>query len=180
MNVYRRALQRVILLKGPSWLAGVLGVPEAELQHWLEGKAPIPGWATARVVDIVLEADLSSLRAAQRVLVVDDDPAGAYGLARVLRRMGHTVETALSGEAAVALARRFLPHVVFLDLRMPDVDACELAARLHAEPSPPRIIAATAYGDPEDRRRTAAAGFEAHLLKPIDAAMLEPYLPSMV
>jgi CheY-like chemotaxis protein len=180
MSVYRRALQRVILLKGRNQLAGMLGVSQDLLESWLSGAAPIPGWVNERVIDLVLEADVSTLQALKRILVVDDDPAGAYGLARVLKHMGYPVEMALSGEAAVAVARRFRPHVVFIDLRMPDMDGCELAALLREEPTRPRIIAATAYGDPEDRQRTAEAGFEAHLVKPIDAAMLEPYLPRVI
>lgn len=180
MSVYRRALQRAILLKGRARLAEMLGVSLDKLETWTSGATPIPSPAIERVIDLVLEADLSSLQVLKRILVVDDDPAGAYGLARVLKHMGYPVETALNAEAAVALARRFQPHLVFIDLRMPDMDGCDLAALLRAEPHPPRVIAATAYGGPEDRRRTAAAGFEAHLLKPIDASMLEPYLPRVI
>jgi CheY-like chemotaxis protein len=175
MTVYRRALERAVALKGRSGAARLLGVTEEHLQRWLDG-ATMPGWATERVLDVMLETEVSSLLV-KRVLVVDDDEAGAYGLARTLKAMGYPVETALGGAQAVAVARRFLPHVVFIDLRMPDMDGCELAAVLQAEPYRPRIIAATVYGDPENRHRTAAAGFEAHLVKPIDAGMLEPYLP---
>ncbi|HYD58025.1 MAG TPA: response regulator [Burkholderiales bacterium] len=178
MSVYRRALERAVHLKGARRLAQILAVSLEQVESWMSAAAPIPGWAAERIVDVVLEADVSTLRA-QRVMVVDDDPAGAYGLARLLKIMGYPVETALNWEEAVATARRFEPHVVFIDLRMPDMDGCDLAVLLRAEPYSPRIIAATAYGDPEDRQRTAAAGFEAHLVKPIDVSMLEPYLPRM-
>ena len=177
-SVYLKALERAAALLGRPALAERLGVTEALLHFWLAGKASIPGEISEKVIDLLLQTELSQL-AAPRVLVVDDDPAGAYGLAKVLKLMGYPVETAMNGVAAIAAARRLEPAIVFIDLRMPDMDGVELALRLREEPFRPRIIAATAYGEREDRERTAAAGFEAHLLKPIDAAVLERHLPRL-
>jgi CheY-like chemotaxis protein len=178
-DVYTRALQRAVELRGGTpQLASFLSVPHTRLLLWLQGKATIPSVVIEKVLDLLLTADVSSA-SAPRVLVVDDDPAGAYGLARLLKSMGYPVEIALDAASAIATAQRVQPQVVFIDLRMPDMDGCELAERLRQEPFKPRIFAATAYGGEEDRRRTSAAGFEAHLIKPIDARTLELLLPRL-
>jgi CheY-like chemotaxis protein len=178
MDVYRRALERAVEVRGELQVAQTLGVLVEEIKRWLAGKSPLPAWVKARVIDLVVEADLTAT-AAPAVLVVDDDPGALYGMAHLVKTMGYPVETAHSGEHAVELARRLHPRVILIDLRLPDMDGCELGRRLRDEPFQPRLIAATAYGELADRDRAAAAGFQALLLKPLDAAKLEPYLPRM-
>jgi CheY-like chemotaxis protein len=184
-ELHIKALHRAAALKGGGRaLAEFLGVPEETVRLWMEARATIPSAMFMKVIDIVLAADLDSLSAPQasapaaplRVLVVDDDLGGAYSLARVVKELGYPVETATSGQAAIELAKRFRPDVVFLDLRIPDMDGFEIAAKLKREGVDAKIIAATAYGSEEDRKKTAEAGFVAHLVKPIDARALQKVL----
>jgi CheY-like chemotaxis protein len=92
----------------------------------------------------------------------------------LLTMMGHEVETADGGEEAVAAARESRPDVILLDLGMPQVDGYEAARRIRAEPwgGEPWIVALTGWGADDDRRRTRDAGFDRHLVKPIDLDVL--------
>lgn len=109
------------------------------------------------------------------VLVVDDDVDGADSLASLLQLRGHEVRVAYDGRIAVIEASRCLPDVVFLDLNMPHPDGFETAKELRSLPggSSVRVVALTANGTPADRRRTAEAGFERHLVKPADWDQIE-------
>ena len=88
----------------------------------------------------------------------------------MLRIMGHEVRTAHDGEAGVAAAAEFRPDVILLDLGMPELNGYEAARRIRAEPwgDGPFLIALTGWGADEDRRRTHEAGFDHHLVKPVD------------
>ena len=105
-----------------------------------------------------------------QVLVVDDNHDGADTLAALLTHVGHRVEVAYDGEEALRLARNHPPDVALIDLGMPQLDGCEVARRLRSEPWADGLylIAATGWGQAEDRRRTQASGFDRHLVKPID------------
>ena len=114
---------------------------------------------------------------ARRVLVVDDNVDLATSQAAVLERMGHTVEVAYNGEAALDKARTFHPEIVLLDLGMPGMDGFEVARRLRAEHDHGlKIVAQTGWGQKADRRRTREAGFDEHLAKPVDLAVLQQLL----
>lgn len=110
------------------------------------------------------------------VLVVDDNQDAVTLLARVLQRWGHTVHTAHDGGTALEEARRHPPHVVFLDIGLPDMDGYAVAEALRAEGSQAVLVALTGYGHDEDRARAEAAGFAHHLLKPVDLANLKDVL----
>ena len=113
----------------------------------------------------------------RRVLVVDDNVDLATSQAAVLERMGHKVEVAYNGEAALDKAREFHPEVVLLDLGMPGMDGFEVARRLRAEHDGDlKIVAQTGWGQKADRRRTREAGFDEHLAKPVDLAALQQLL----
>ena len=183
-----RALRRAAELKGGNEaLASYLGVSHETLLLWLKGKASMPVQYFDKVLDILLDGDVASLTGADRaplkdaarVLVVDDDPGGAYGLARVLRQLGHPVETATDGPSAIEVARRQRPDVIFLDLRMPGMDGVEVARALKAEGLGVHIVAATAYPSELQQQRTAAAGFSAHVVKPVEAASIEKLLTEL-
>ncbi len=105
-----------------------------------------------------------------RFLVVDDNADAAQSQARLLRMLGHEAETASDGEDALRKAARFQPQVVLLDIGMPGMDGFEVARRLRALPEgrAATLIAQTGFGQPEDRLRSADAGFDAHLAKPAD------------
>jgi PAS domain S-box-containing protein len=116
-------------------------------------------------------------RQARRLLVVDDNVDLAASQASVLRRLGHEVEVAYSGEAALDKAREFRPEIVLLDLGLPGIDGFEVARRLREEHDGElKIVAQTGWGQEEDRRRTREAGFDAHLAKPVDLAALQQLL----
>ena len=104
-----------------------------------------------------------------RLLVVDDDPDNVLTLSRMLQMCGFEVMTAFDGRAALEIAAKFRPRVALLDLGLPHLDGYELARRLRAEAGleSTTLIAVTAYGAEEDRRRSREAGFDSHLVKPI-------------
>ncbi|HVK13034.1 MAG TPA: response regulator, partial [Gemmataceae bacterium] len=107
-----------------------------------------------------------------RVLVVDDIPDTAVSLAEYLRAFGHDVSVAWNGEDALKAARESRPDAVVLDLGMPCMNGFEAARRFRADPAigPAVLIALTGWGSDDDRRRTRAAGFDHHLVKPADPA----------
>ncbi len=112
---------------------------------------------------------------ARRILVVDDSHDAAESLALLLRLMGQDVRVAHDGATALELARSFQPDTAFLDIGMPGMDGNELARRLRREPTQRglRLIALTGWGQEEDRKLTKAAGFDRHLTKPVDIAVLQ-------
>lgn len=109
-----------------------------------------------------------------RILVVDDNAESAFVLAEILRHAGHTVETAGNGEQAVRTGPMFDPRVILLDLGMPGMDGLATARRIRQQRWGQDVIlvAVTGRGLPEDRLRTEAAGFNAHLVKPVDGKEL--------
>ena len=105
-----------------------------------------------------------------RILVVDDNVDAAESLAHLLRLFGHEVRTVHNGLNALVVAHNLKPNVALLDLGLPGIDGFELARRFRREYPDNRLllIALTGYGQDEDRRRTADAGFDHHLVKPAD------------
>src|SRR5262245_48206052 len=106
-----------------------------------------------------------------RVLVVDDYPDSAEGMARLLWLYGHEVDVALDGETALQRARAQQPDVVLLDICLPGMDGYEVARQLRAMfQNKVRLVALTALGFEEDRTRCLEAGFDLHVVKPADPA----------
>jgi CheY-like chemotaxis protein len=95
-------------------------------------------------------------------------------LSMLLRMMGHTVWTAQDGAEAFALAEVHRPEVLLLDLGMPRMDGYEACKRIREQPwgRDMLIVAVTGWGQKEDRRRTEEAGFDHHVVKPVDPATL--------
>lgn len=114
----------------------------------------------------------------RRILVVEDDRDSADGLAMLLGSMGHECAVARDGETALGRAREFAPDVVLLDLGLPVVDGYETCRRLRAEAATrvALIVALTGWGRSDDLQRTREAGFDHHLVKPIDLAQLRALL----
>jgi signal transduction histidine kinase/ActR/RegA family two-component response regulator len=102
------------------------------------------------------------------VLVVDDNEDAAELLAEALRARGHDVRVAYDGPTALAAVEGAHPRVALLDLGLPVMDGFELARRLRARLGAVRLVAVTGYGQEPDRRASALAGFDAHLVKPVD------------
>ena len=114
------------------------------------------------------------LPARRRVLVVDDNVDAADGLAMLLRAHGLDVQVAYRGAEALALATAVRPDVVLLDLGLPDMPGEEVAHRLRdsTRAHDARLIAITGWGQETDRARTREAGFDLHLVKPVDPEVL--------
>ena len=173
-----KALERAAELTGdPAQLAHDLGIPLPSLMLFMQGKVDLSAELFVRVVDLILQADLKSLRD-PFVLVVEDDPATAYSFSRLIKQLGYRVETAADGQSALEHIRERQPLVAFIDLRLPDVSGWEIAEIVRAEGLTTKIVAVTAYGaSEEDRNRSLAAGFEEHFAKPLDTKRLETVIP---
>ena len=115
---------------------------------------------------------------AVRVLVVNDYPDNVESMALLLRLCGHEVEVALGGAAALRVAQAQQPDAVLLDISMPDLDGYQVARQLRAMFRDKRLllVALTALGFEEDRRRCEEAGFDLHLVKPADPLEIEHLL----
>jgi PAS domain S-box-containing protein len=116
--------------------------------------------------------------AVRRVLVVDDSRDSADSLAALVGLWGHEARVAYSGPAALDVAAEFRPEIVLLDVGLPELSGLEVARRLRAgaDLRPLTLIAITGYGRAEDRRLSTAAGFDHHLVKPVDPAVLRGLL----
>ena len=112
----------------------------------------------------------ASARSAARILVVDDNLDTARGMARLLNLLGHDVKAAHDGSEAIDVARAHGPEFVLLDIGLPGMDGYEVAAQLRQDGCcrGAVFIAISGYGQDEDRRRSKEAGFDYHLVKPID------------
>jgi CheY-like chemotaxis protein len=106
----------------------------------------------------------------RRILVVDDNENNATSLGVLLRTMGQDVDEAYDGLTALELARRHRPDVILLDIGLPGMDGYEVARRCREEPDLEQtmLVAMTGYGKAEDRRRSQEAGFNVHLVKPVN------------
>jgi two-component system, chemotaxis family, CheB/CheR fusion protein len=116
----------------------------------------------------------AAARQRRRVLVVDDNQDSARSQARLLGLLGQEAEVAFEGAEALDRFTRFRPHLVLLDIGLPGMDGYEVARRLRALPGggDALLVAQTGWGQEEDRRASAAAGFDAHLVKPVDTQAL--------
>ena len=123
----------------------------------------------------------SSDEAHCRVLVVDDNQDVALPMARWMRQLGHEVRVALDGPAAIQLADEFRPEVVLLDIGMPNMNGYEVARALRSISWGRELVlvAVTGWGQEDDQRRTAEAGFDRHMTKPVDPLVLESFLDSI-
>jgi CheY-like chemotaxis protein len=110
----------------------------------------------------------------RRVLVVEDNRDCAESLRQLLVRCGYEVLVTHDGEQGLVGARRLQPHVVLCDIGLPDTDGYTVGTVLRQSGRAPRarLIALTGYGEPEDRRRALAAGFDQHLVKPVETNVL--------
>jgi PAS domain S-box-containing protein len=106
----------------------------------------------------------------RRVLIVDDNVDAARGLRTFMERQGHTVEVAYNGLLGLAKAEEFLPEVALLDIGLPEMDGYELARRLrlHSDLQDALLIAVTGYGQEVDNLRALEAGFDYHMVKPVN------------
>jgi CheY-like chemotaxis protein len=117
----------------------------------------------------------------RRILVVDDNVDAAISLAKLLTTFyGQEVRVVHDGPSAVTAALEFRPEVALLDIGLPGLDGYELAQRLrsHPETRAALLIALTGWGQETDRRRSVEAGFDHHLVKPVDLEVLRELIGS--
>ncbi|MBW3637916.1 MAG: response regulator [Armatimonadetes bacterium] len=117
-----------------------------------------------------------------RVLVVDDQPDLLSMLDLMMQRRKYAVKTALSGDEALEVAPDFAPHVVISDIGMPGMDGYQLMAHLRAAPdlAPFKSIALSGYDLHTETSRARSAGYDAHLLKPIEFDQLFEMIEELV
>jgi PAS domain S-box-containing protein len=117
----------------------------------------------------------------RRILVVDDNRDSAMSLAMLLEIGGHEVAAAYDGQEAIAKAAELRPEIVLMDLGMPKLNGYDAAVRIREQPwgEGMVLIAVTGWGQEEDRRRTSEAGFDGHLVKPVDYAAVVKLLDSL-
>lgn len=139
-------------------------------------QAPAPSSNLPSTEDVTSQA-----RPCLQVLVVDDHEDGARSLAMILEILGHTVAIAHDGQEAIAEVQRRHPDVILMDLGMPRMNGYEACQAIRQMPGGSEIVmvALTGWGQDEDRRRTAQAGFDHHLVKPVDVKVLENYFASL-
>ena len=140
------------------------GAPAVEF-----GQAPPPGMGADAAEDSL------------RVLVVDDNRDSADLQATLLHHNGYKVKTAYDGTDALEIALRFRPDAILLDIGLPEIDGYEVAYRVRQQEALKDVvlIAMTGYGQPEDRQRSEAVGFDHHLVKPAEFAELQAILASL-
>lgn len=140
----------------------------------LAADAPVEGAEPAQSDDLPQSSER------YRILIADDNRDGADSLAMLLQVMGHEVETAYAGDQAVEVAEQMRPDAILLDIGMPKMNGYEACRSIRTQPWGREIvlIALTGWGQEEDRRRTREAGFDLHLVKPVDSADLLKVLAS--
>jgi CheY-like chemotaxis protein len=117
----------------------------------------------------------------RRILVADDNRDVVESFQIMLRILGHEVQTALDGLEAIEKAEQFRPDVIILDVGMPMLDGYETASRIRQRPWSRDVvlIAVTGWGNEKDKLKSAAAGFNVHLVKPVDATTILEALDQM-
>jgi CheY-like chemotaxis protein len=116
-----------------------------------------------------------------RVLLVEDNEEGLQALEELLGLWGCSVVGATTGVEGVERALAVRPRLALVDIGLPDIDGYEVARRIRADEGGAgvRLVALTGYGQPEDRRRALEAGFEEHMVKPIDPERLTELLDAL-
>lgn len=152
---------------------GAIEVRSAGIGHGSEFVVGLPILAEA-VAPLPTTPSTPKVAAARRVLVVDDNRDSADSLAMLLRLSGHETHVAYDGLEAVDAAATLRPDVILLDIGLPTLSGYEAARRIRAQRSGDGLllVALTGLGQEADRRRSKDAGFDAHLVKPVDYAVL--------
>ncbi|MEO8278646.1 MAG: response regulator [Ideonella sp.] len=140
----------------------------------------LPGVAGAPQPEVENESNSTAPQAVGSVLVVDDNHDVGDSLSELLQLVGYQTVVARNGHQAIALAAAHHPEIALVDIGLPDIDGHEVARRLRADPqrSGMFLVALTGWGQDDDRRRSHQAGFDQHLVKPVDIDRLLDILQS--
>jgi CheY-like chemotaxis protein len=116
-----------------------------------------------------------------RLLVVDDNEDSADCVSLLFEMSGHQTRTAHDGKGALHTARQFAPHIVFLDIGLPDMTGYEVARTFRADPrlASAKLIALTGFSSAEDKQKALDAGFDFHLTKPVELEVVRALLPNL-
>jgi CheY-like chemotaxis protein len=114
-------------------------------------------------------------------LVVDDNADGAKSLAMLVKIMGHETMTAFNGADGIIAVSSFRPNLIFLDIGLPGMNGYEVCRTIRNDPAvaTTKLVALTGWGTEEDKRRAVEAGFDFHLTKPADSALVEEIIASV-
>jgi CheY-like chemotaxis protein len=167
-------VKRLVEAQGGTVRASSAGVNQgSEFTVWL----PLVG-GPARAADPARD-DARPMESC-RVLIVEDHPDTAQTLATLVTLDGHEVRLAHDGFAALELAPRFLPDVALVDIGLPGMDGFEIARRLRQLECGRHclLVAVTGYGQERDRRKALEAGFDHHLVKPVNVQVLSEVIVS--
>jgi len=159
----------------------------------IEAKSDGPGRGSEFVVRLPVDVEASRPQAADkqeepaapksslRILIVDDNKDGADSLAMVLKMMGNDTRTAYDGKEGVELAGEFRPEVVLFDIGMPKLNGYEACRLIRKQPWGRKVIviAVTGWGQEDDRQRSHDAGFDHHMVKPVDPQVLMKMLAGL-
>ena len=116
----------------------------------------------------------------QRILVVDDNRDAADSLSKLLTLLGNEIRTVYDGLAAVETAIQFQPSLVLLDIGLPKLNGYEAARRIRQECNRAlTLVAVTGWGQEEDRQRSQEAGFDVHMVKPVDLGALQKLIAGL-
>ena len=176
---------------GLSLAKGLVALHGGTIQAYSEGLGRGSEFRVRVPTRLTLDADsatpVRTVLTPQRLkmLVVDDNRDAAESLSMLLELKGHEVRVAYDGENALQLAEDFRPHMVLLDLGMPKMNGYEACRRIrdHVWGAQMTLVAVTGWGQEDDRRKSTAAGFDRHLVKPVNPETLEElsmYLHSRV
>ncbi len=116
-----------------------------------------------------------------RLIVVDDNPDNSHSMSLLLEALGHEARIAHNGIQALGLAHEFQPDAMIIDIGMPGLDGHDLARRIRAEDwgKDLLLVAASGWGQDEDKQRSLEAGFNMHLVKPVELRTLEGLLATI-
>ncbi|MEO8164726.1 MAG: response regulator, partial [Betaproteobacteria bacterium] len=153
---------------------GTLVAASAGSGQGSEFTARLPLAAAAASVPPEHAAPHAAAPVPRRLLVVDDHRENADTMTMLLVALGHDVQTAYAGPQAIELASQYQPQAILLDIGLPGMNGYEVARELRKAPQGAQtlLIAVSGYGQDEDRRRSREAGFDHHLVKPVDPAQL--------
>jgi len=165
-------VQKLVELHG-----GIVAAHSAGLGQGSEFIVRLPALSPARESIVPVETAKPPTQTS-RVLVVDDNMDVADMLAMMLQMFGHEVQAVYSGQTALETAVEYQPDFVLLDIGLPDMNGYEVARRLRQQPQTKdvRLIAMTGYGQDSDRQLSQEAGFDHHLVKPVDPQKLQDLL----